>query len=85
MAEQLADAALSEDGEALTRGLVFGAADAVGVVPVHERVVEADLEAELAAGVYILLHEVQSRIQGVMGGKAAGILLSARFHRSMAT
>ena len=67
---QLAHAALREIEEAAAGGFVRGAQRAVGMVPVHQRVVEADLEIELAAGLDVLAHQIASRpaLDGVVVG-----------------
>ena len=58
MGHEFPDAAGREVAEPAAGLLVVRAAGAVGVVPVHQRIIEADLEAELAAGLDVLAHEV---------------------------
>ncbi len=57
---QLADEAVGVVDEAAARGLVGLADGAVGVVPVHERVVEADAQAFGAGG----LNDIRGRDRG---------------------
>src|SRR6266851_3048659 len=70
--EQLADEAVGVFDEALAGLLIGGAASAVGMVPVHERVVEADAQAFGAGGVDILADEIA--LGSLLGGAVVGEL-----------
>ncbi len=69
---QLADEAVGVLDEALARGFVSLADCAVGVVPVHERVVEADAEAFGAGGIDKLADQVAAGT--LLGGAVVGEL-----------
>ena len=61
VAHQFAHQAVGIAYETLPRGFVGGTGDAVGVMPVHQRIIQANLEALGAAGLDHFAHEVTTR------------------------
>ncbi len=70
VAHQFPHAAVGEVHEAAARLLAVGALRPVRMMPVHQGVVKADLEPELAAGLHVLPHQVAAGTSpgGVVGG-----------------